>query len=297
MTNTPLNPPEAPQPENASPAAQPQGVASAPSRTAAVTAITIVTAVVGGAALLGTGATAAWGASAQLGARDVDQTTSLDAAGVTELDIEAAAAEFELRFADVSEATLEITGSARGDWTMRRDGDELIVRHPQPMFGWWFGSWSNSDQVVTLTLPETLSNGDLDADLSLSAGSLRAEGDFDDLEVDVSAGNMRVDATASSLTAQVSAGNADLKVGAVDEADLRVSAGKLVAELTGAAPTDVSVDASAGQLILTLPDAEYAVTQEVEVGGLDNGLRVNSSSRHEVTVSVSAGSVKLRSNK
>jgi len=104
MTNTPPAPEEMSQP-----------AASGTSRTAAVTAITVVTAVIGGAALLGAGATAAWGASTQLVSRSVGQATSLDATGVTELDIEAGAADFILKFGDVAQAQLEITGTTRGD--------------------------------------------------------------------------------------------------------------------------------------------------------------------------------------
>lgn len=282
MTNTPPAPEETSQP-----------AASGTSRTAAVTAITVVTAVIGGAALLGAGATAAWGASTQLASRSVGQATSLDATGVTELDIEAGAADFILKFDDVSQAQLEITGTTRGDWTMRRDGDELIIRHPEFAFGWWINGWFGDEVVATLTLPNSLNNGRLDADLNLSAGSLRANGNFDELDVEVSAGEMRVEGSAKSVSANVSAGRANLFIDGVTEAELSVSAGKLIAELTGKAPAEVSVDVSAGNLELTLPDAEYAVTHEISAGNFDNGLRTNSASRNEVSVTVSAGSAQL----
>ena len=134
-----------------------------------------------------------------------------------------------------------------------------------------------------------------DADLSLSAGALRADGRYSSLDLDLSAGSMSVSGTAQSLDADVSAGRLVLDLDGVDEADLRLSAGAIGGELTGRAPQEVTVDVSAGRLELTLPDASYAVASDVSAGEFQNRLTVDAGSDHRVSVSVSAGFALLRS--
>ena len=76
-----------------------------------------------------------------------DSTDTLDAAGVTELDIDASAAEFTLTYGDVDEAVLDVRGSS--GWTIERRGESLEVRPPvRWIFGWNFGE----RETVTLTL-------------------------------------------------------------------------------------------------------------------------------------------------
>ena len=78
-------------------------------------------------------------------------------------------------------------------------------------------------------------------------------------------------------------------------ADLRVSAGSMNAALTGDAPTDTTVDVSAGSLELTLPDDTYDVTVSEAAGSVDNDLDTSSTATNTVDVSISAGNVSLRS--
>lgn len=162
-------------------------------RSTGASAVAIGTAIVGGLALISVGATAAIGTTGsilhQVGSPSGDSVQTVDPAGITELSVDANAGQFQLRFADVREAELEITGNNRQDWRMQRSGDELVVRSGGSWFGGGFclfGCNFGDDQVV-LTLPNSLA-GKLDADLTLGAGSLTAAGEFRDLDVDVSAG-------------------------------------------------------------------------------------------------------------
>lgn len=258
--------------------------------------VAIITAVVGGIALIGSGTTAAFGAvNAFSHADGSDQSDRVDVSGVTQLTADVAASDVTIRFGDVDEAELQVSGSD-GRWTLERDDDELRLHSPDGWWSWggdgsWFGDWGR-DENVELVLPEELAG--LDADLSLGAGALNAEGDFGELDVDISAGSVHVTGSASSLDAELNAGRAEFELADVDTASFGVSAGELISTLTGSAPREVEVRVSAGSLKLALPDVPYDVAQDVSAGSLDNDLQTAANSRNAVTVDVSAGNVKLR---
>lgn len=257
-------------------------------------AVAIITAVIGGIALAGAGTTAAFGAVHSFGAAG-DHADSVNAEGITELDVDGAASSVSIRFGDVDEAELAVTGSD-DRWRLERDGDELTLRNPDQWWGWggdwlWFGG-DERDTHVELVLPRELSG--IDADFSLGAGSLEIEGDFGDVDAEVGAGALTMDGAATSIDVDVSAGRADLTLVDVDEADLTVSAGKLVVELADTAPRDVTIEVSAGSLELTLPDEAYNLSQNVSAGSLDNGLRTSNDSSRTIDAQVSAGSAVLR---
>lgn len=249
--------------------------------------ITIVLSVIGGLALVGTGASAAVAASANMTRGDSLQR--LDVSGVSELDVDVSASEVRVLFADVDEAELAVTGG--GDWSFRRDGDELVVHSPDWWSDWSFGNWFGDTQTVVLTLPMELEG--VDANFTLGAGDLDISGDFGVLGVDVSAGDLTVEGAASSLDVQLGAGSAELTLDDVDQADFSVAAGDLTVVLTGSAPERITVDTSAGTTDLTVPDAGYTVTEEQSAGTIDNRLNSSSDSRRTIDVSVSAGTVTL----
>ena len=260
--------------------------------------VAIITAVVGGIALIGSGTTAAFGAVNALGqGNGSDQSDRVDVSGVTELIADVAASDVTIRFGDVDEAELQVSGSD-GRWTLERDGDELKLRSPDSWLSWggdwsWFGDWGR-DENVDLVLPQELAG--IDADLSLGAGALDVEGEFGEFEVDISAGSVHVNGSATALDAELNAGRAEFELADVDTASFGVSAGELVSTLTGSAPREVEVGVSAGSLTLALPDVPYDVTQDVSAGSVDNDLQTASNSRNSVRVDVSAGNVKLRTS-
>lgn len=255
------------------------------------TAITITTAVFGGLALVAAGSTAAFAAIGS--AASSSESQSVDAAGLSELNVDVDAAGVTVEFADVAEATLEVDGS-RGAWTLRRDGDELVVRSPQGFFGgWWFGDWFGGEERAVLTLPSEL-EGDLDAEFTLDAGGLTVRGGFAAVDADVNAGGFDFFGAATQLDVELNAGSADIEADGVETAELTVSAGELIAEFTGAVPTETEIEVSAGSLELTVPDATYAVTQNVSAGDLQNALQTASSARNSISVQLAAGSVDLR---
>lgn len=263
-----------------------------PKRSPATKPIMIVLAVIGGLTLLGVLLSALF--SAAVGLNRGSDTMTAATSGVTEVTVDANASQFNLEFGDVSEATLQTNGLDADGWHLGRDGTELLVQAPDQWFNWCFIICNFEENQVTLTLPEELNDGSLNANLDLNAGRLIADGDFDRLEVELGAGQANVNGSARELDAQLNAGSANLNLANVQTAELEISAGRLITELTGSAPENVNAEVSAGRLDLTLPDTEYAVTSEVSAGNLDNELQTSSASNHRVNVEVSAGNATLR---
>lgn len=299
--HTPLTPPPASAPAEPT-AAEPQpATASQPSdqgRTSSgARAIVIVTAIVGGIALLGSGATAAVAATGGLVSSSSDATGSLqteDVSGIQGIDLDVDAGNMRIEFGDVDEAELSVTNRRGPGWTLEREGDDLVVRSPEFRFGWWFGSWMGDEESAVLTLPQELEDAALDAELTLDAGSLDVIGDFGALDITVNAGALDIEGAASSLGIDMSAGRADAVLADVDEADLSVAAGDLNVELTGRAPTQTTIDVSAGSLDLTVPDESYSIVQDVSAGSLDARVDQSAGARHTIDVSLSAGSATIR---
>lgn len=265
-----------------------------PHRSNATKPLMILLAVIGGIILAVILITTAL--SSLMGLSRGSATLTADTAGVTALDVEADAARFDLEFGAVSEATLQTQGYNADRWELNREGETLVVQAPDRWWDWcFFGSGcNNGENQVTLTLPETLNNGSLNAEFDLNAGRLNADGDFDRLVVELNAGKAQVDGTARTLDAQVNAGDATLNVADVESANFEVAAGRLTTELTGTPPTTTEIDVSAGRLDLTVPVGQYDVTSDVAAGNLDNQLSTASDAAHRIAVDVSAGEVILQ---
>nr|WP_201470540.1 DUF4097 family beta strand repeat-containing protein [Microbacterium hydrocarbonoxydans] len=294
--HTPFTPPPASGPAEPAPA-QPQTATEPSTGQGGARAIMIVTAIVGGIALLGSGATAAVAATGGLVSSSTESTGSLqteDVAGIQGIDLDVDAGNMRIEFGDVDEAELSVANRRGPEWTLEREGDDLVVRSPEFRFGWWFGSWVGDEESAVLTLPQKLQDAALDADLTLDAGSLDVIGDFGALDITVNAGALDIEGAASSLSIDMSAGRADAVLDGVGEADLTVAAGDLNVELTGRAPTQTTIDVSAGSLDLTVPDESYSIIQDVEAGSLDARVDQSGGARNTIEVSLSAGSATIR---
>jgi hypothetical protein len=226
-------------------------------------------------------------------------STTADAAGVQELRIDSAAAAFEVRFADVDEATLDVTttGGPAQQWRLERSGDALVVDSDRGWrwfgFGIMFGDRVGEEQAV-LTLPAELEHDGVDLTATVSAGSLDASADWGTASVDLSAGNADIGGTADELTVQVSAGEARLDVADVGTVGIDVSAGRVVGAITGDQPDAIEAMVSAGSVELTIPDGSYAVTEDASAGSSEVLVVDDPSATSTIDVDVSAGSVRLR---
>ncbi|MRH28076.1 hypothetical protein GH740_01940 [Microbacterium sp. SYP-A9085] len=259
--------------------------------TSAAKAIAIVAIVLGG--LVATGSAVSAAASTVASASVHTTSRSLPVTGVDALDVDLSAGALRVEFADVDDARLTVTSGVRADqWTMRRDGAELVVRTPEGPFRWWPGWWGgNGNGSAVLLLPQSLQG--LDAALDLSAGSLTANGDFGRLQLSAGAGQLTVRGSADQITTDMSAGRANLRLADVRSADLTVSAGDLDAVFTGAQPQRVKLSASAGSMQVSVPRGDYTVTADTSAGSFDNRIGSTPGASSTVEVDVSAGRVIL----
>lgn len=294
--HSPLTPPPPPAAGGPQPTAPRPAPPADARRSSAATAITIVTAIVGGIALLGSGGAAAAAATGTLLSANErsDAVQTVDADGVDRIDLDVDAGNMRVEFGDVDEARLAVTNGRGPGWRLEREGDALVVRSPESIFGWWFGSWFDNDESAVLTLPDELRDAAVDADLTLDAGSLDVVGDFGALDIRVSAGALDIEGAAEALEVDMSAGRADIVLDGVDDAGLGVSAGDLAVELTGAAPQQTRIDVSAGSVDLTVPDESYTITQDISAGSLDAKVDQSGGSSRTIDVSLAAGSVTIR---
>lgn len=230
-----------------------------------------------------------------------DRTWTADADAVRELRVSSSAADFDVRFGDVDEATLvaSSTGGPVQRWTLERRDDALVVGTERRWFGFGFGFLQLGDrgigeEQVTLTLPAELEGAGLALAADVSAGSFAAAADWGRAAVDLSAGQAELGGTADELVVHVSAGEARLDVASPSTVDLDVSAGRIVGGLTGEQPQAISAQVSAGAIELGIPGGEYAVTQDVSAGSAVIEVDADRQADSTIDVEVSAGSVTLR---
>lgn len=278
-TYTPYPQPEPPAPPNPE-----------PKRSAATKPLMIIIAVIGAITLVVLLVATLFSSLVGLSRGSANQTANTT--GVTKLDLNSNAARVNIAFDDVDQATLDATGQRADRWQLNRRGDTLSVRPPEM---WWSWCWFNCGETeVTLTLPQELNDGNLNAELDLNAGRLDAEGSFNELSLELNAGEMVVDGTARALQTEVNAGRAELQLADVETASFEVAAGRIDSDLTGTPPTTTEIDVSAGQLVLGLPDVEYSVITDASAGSVNNNLRTAPDAANRITVDIAAGDVTLR---
>lgn len=283
-TVIPPTPPAPPAPEQTGPPQRP-GPSNAAKAVAILAIIFGAFVIVGGLASTALSTVAAASVSTQ------SQTEA--AAGVRMLDADVSAGSLRIEFADVSQAELDVTRAwGAGDWRLERTGSTLVIASPDDPWGsgwWWFGG--SGDAV--LRLPLSLEGAD--ADLSLTAGSVAADGEFGDISLVLGAGSADVSGVADTIEADISAGSAEVDLSDVSDAALSVSAGSLDVTLGGATPEDVTLEVSAGSLTLTVPDDVYDIRSDVSAGDFENRIGSTAGAPNTIDVQVSAGQVVLRS--
>jgi hypothetical protein len=272
--------------------ATPPPLPPAPPTRSSATIVAIVAMSLGGVLLLGTLVSGIGSIAWSSISRDATGSRVADTTGVSALSFDVSAGDVVVQYADVDEAMLEIAGGDRG-WNLERRGDTLSLSNGRPWWAAQFGFGGGSSRA-TLTLPEAMVDEKLDARFDVSAGSITADGTYGVLDVEVGAGDADVSGTADELTVDVSAGEADVTIDGARTANLSIGAGEILATLTGDALDDVRVDVSAGSLVASLPDEEYAVTSDVSAGSFDNLLQTATDAPRTVDVQVSAGGVTLR---
>jgi len=229
------------------------------------------------------------------GAEDVRLTAGVD--GVDSVRVDFSTADVLIVFADVPDAELDMRTegwTAAVDPSMTVENGELRVTDRRggwnflPNLGWW-----NHGAEVTVTLPASL-EGRIDLRAEVSAGSTTAEGDFRAVDLDVSAGDITFTGDSTALDVDVSAGRAVVTTDGPTQIDLGVSAGEIIATITGRQPDTTTVDVSAGSVTLALPQGTYALSGSQSAGDRTIDVETASGADASLRVSVSAGDATVR---
>lgn len=212
--------------------------------------------------------------------------------GIRAIDLETGVSEFDLSFADVTEAELEVETSGWGlqtNWQLQVDGDTLVLDQS----GWTWGLPSyRGTTTATLILPEELRN-QLSAQIDLSVGKATITGDFRDVSLEVAAGDLTFEGSATSMDVDVSTGYTEVRTSGADAVTIDVSAGEADLTLTGAQPSTVAVDVSTGNADIRVPQGTYAVDGYTSVGNRAIQVSTDPASTHRITVDVSAGNATI----
>lgn len=291
MTTVHDTPGTTPPPPPAQEPSAPQG--EPPRRRSSAKVIATIAIAVGAVLVIGTIAT---------GILSVVRTATTQTGDVTApvgdvrlIDLDVSAANVTVTYGDVSEATLRVTGpSGSDDWRFERDGTRLVIDSDPSWWGRW--GWFREPDTAELVLPTSLAG--VDADLAVSGGSLRTEGDFGALGLSMDAGSLTVTGTADRVSADIDAGSARVELAGLADADVRVDAGSLEGRLTGVEPqaglSELRIDVSAGRVDLGIADIAYDIRSDVSAGRFTHDFSTSTSAAHRIDVSVSAGGVTLR---
>lgn len=228
------------------------------------------------------------------GSVEAEESVSTD--GIDTLRVNTATGAVTVEFGDVTEAEMHATGPGADRWDLTSSAGVITLQRDN-MWGFdvdWIFGWAADRPRVRLTLPSEL-EGDIDAYLSSSAGSVAMRGDAAEVSIDVSAGRVDFEGASTALDVSVSAGDADVSTSGPDVVSLDVSAGRIEAIVDGEPPTATTVKASAGSIELELPDAAYSVSESRSAGASDINLRTDPASEYTLDVRVSAGSVEVTS--
>lgn len=237
---------------------------------------------------MGNGAWSA-GASGFLSTQQTLTVAAIQAGDTIRVDVERA--QFTLEYGDVSEPVLTAEGTSQ--WTMKRNGDEVVVSssYPRlPFIGWN----SRSSSRVVLTLPNILNRGTLNLDLAVGAGQALIDGNFNEIDLQVGAGEATIDGAMRDLNVTLGVGDVTVRGTDVRTADLEVSVGTLAATFEGSTPQDLSIVLSLGDATITVPVDRYAVSSQ---GSVTNSLMVDSTSANRIKATASLGDIMLKSSR
>lgn len=211
----------------------------------------------------------------------------VDTQGVVDIHIEVAAAEFQLDFAAIPAATLDVEGRNADDWVLERQGETLSVRGSKNK------TLKGSKTQAVLTLPESLDNGSAILRLEVAACEFQGAGAFLAVEAEVAASKFDLAARTQEAHVELAAGKARLQLRDAATVTLKVAAGHLAAWLRGGAPSSLKVAVATGAADLIVPAVPYRLNTEVALGSLNSTVKEVSSSPNVIDVDVTMGKVSI----
>ena len=182
--------------------------------------------------------------------------------------------------------TVTYTTSAIRRVSVEEVGGKLNISEKRSLWN----SWANFGHEMTITVPE----GCDEFDLSLSAGSLRAENIAGThAKITVSAGQIDLNNCYFARSdIKCSAGGIEIKNSSLGDTTVNVSAGSVT--LADVKATTANATVSAGDLELERFDVQSTFEAHVSAGGISGSL-AGKSEDYSVSVNVTAGSCNLQS--
>lgn len=204
--------------------------------------------------------------------REVEFTETIE-----NVTIDVGVADVVVEYDDVDEATVSFRqNDSRRTFEFDADvnGGTLEVHVVDRWAGFWLPFGSQQSPVVTVTLPESLEQLDLDIDSGV--GDIALDGAFGDIELTSGVGDLRLEGSAIDVDIETS-------VGDVTARDLSVEGDLVVESSTGdvtlsleTVPALLDVRSNVGDQAITLPEGRYRVETETGVGDLN--IRVDNDS-------------------
>ena len=220
--------------------------------------------------------------------RENNMRIEAEVTDLAELDIDVAAAELQLVFADVDVAALDVDGPCAEGWTMVREGESLRVRSCEGP-----AKPRKPKDVVVLFLPKALEQMPPVLSLRLAASKFRGVGAFLALDAEISASEADFAVQATEARIACAASKVRVQLEDVGVADFSVAAGELSVWLKGGAPSLTTVDVAAGSASLIVPPVPYRVEKSVALGKAKIRVKEKASSPNVIEVSVGVGKVEI----
>jgi hypothetical protein len=196
-------------------------------------------------------------------------TLDPDLTGVT---IESSTAQVTVEAGAVDAPVLEFVEGDRDVRLERSESDgRLTVRVAEDRWGpsaWWSGSFDQGR--IRLVVPADLEAVDLD--IRTDAGRIDVAGDFGTVDLRTSAGAVTAEGSASELSAGSDVGS--VRVEGMDvrgAVDLFSNVGEVVFA-TGVAPESVTARSDVGAVTLRLPDADFDLDLDADLGSVTSEL-------------------------
>lgn len=222
--------------------------------------------------------------------REVEFSESFDA-----VSVDVGVADVVVEYDDVSEATVAFRqNDARRSYQFdaELDGSTLEVRVVDRWSGFWLPFGNQSAPVVTITLPESLE--ELDIEVESGVGDVRLEGAFGEVDLGSGVGDLRLEGSADVADIESS-------VGDITARDFSVSGDLTVSSSTGdvtlaldEVPASLTVTSKVGDQTISLPKGDYRVETETGVGDLNLAIDNDSDADTLLRFESSVGDITVR---
>ena len=222
--------------------------------------------------------------------REVEISESFD-----DVSVDVGVADVVIEYADVADATVDFRqNDARRTFDFDADlvGSTLEVRVTDKWSGFWLPFGNQSAPVVTITLPESLE--ELDIEVESGVGDVALEGAFGDVDLGSGVGDIRLEGSATEADIETSVGDITARDFSVEGAlTVTSSTGDVTLSLEDV-PESLEVSSNVGDQNITIPDGSYRVETESGVGDISIAVDNDSDASTLLRFTSSVGDITVR---